>query len=202
MGEVAETSAPVEDADWLSIETPREQAPYADLLFQCMKGSDRVWACNGSYVACRPRDFHDATRSRHAKFLASGHYRHIATHDDVQIFELLPGSPFRRDNRTLIPGQNIGTDMRECAKAAVSRDWVLYHDILEAIASNIKAAYDPGTAQQMFKDCVEYITHLIYLRGGPTVAEVDAGMNSVRVKRGVGSGRVLALPPATSIARV
>src|SRR6186713_2238165 len=61
--------APIED--WLAqppdtvsqpdispvIETQKFAARYDALRFQVMKGTHRVWACDGEYVACRPRDF-------------------------------------------------------------------------------------------------------------------------------------------------
>ena len=181
------------DDDWLRLDTVFKM-PYDSVRFQCMRGTGRVWACDGEYVACRPKDFHDGTRTRHQGFLNSGHYKHVGTFDDVQIFELLPGSPFRRDNRTLIPGVNLYQDMRECAKAATTRDWVLYHDILEAIATNVKAAYDANMAREMFGDIVTQIRNLIQMRGGPSVAEVDAALANVRKRRGVGVDRKILLP--------
>jgi hypothetical protein len=188
----AENTSP-EDFSWLdSVQAVRQ--PWDGVRFLCMRGTSRLWACDGEYVACRPKDFHEATRNRHARFLESGHYKHVGTFDDVQVFELLPGSPFRRDNRTLIPGVNLYRDMRECSVAAVRRDWVLYHDILEAIASNIKAKFDSNNAKLVFEDILNQIEQSIRLRGGPSQAEVDAGISNVRRKRGLGQGRVIALP--------
>lgn len=191
----ADTAAPsTVDGDWL--EVTRIGTPYDGVRFSCMQGSGRVWACDGEYVACRPSGFHDATRRRHDGFLRSGNYRHVGTFDDVQVFELLPGSPFRRDNRTLIPGMNLYEDMREAAKAACSRDWVLYHDILEAMASSVKARFHDGQAKVVFEDILAQIEQSIRLRGGPTQAECDAGIGDVRRRRGVGRGRAIALPSA------
>lgn len=179
-----------EDFSWLQV--PRN--PWDGVRFLCMKGTSRIWACDGEYVACRPKDFHDKTRERHARFLASGHYRHVCTIDDVQIFELLPGSPFRRDNRTLVPGVNLYQDMRECAIAAVSRDWVLYTDILEAIASSVKLNFHEAQAREVWGDILSQIQQSIGLRGGPTQAECGAGLSTIRSRRGVGKARSIALP--------
>jgi hypothetical protein len=197
-GALSAARAVAEAGDWMEprVQTQRTVMPYDVVRFMCMKGTGRVWACDGEYVACRPKDFHEGTNTRHQNFLASGHYKHVGTFDDVQIFELLPGSPFRRDNRTLIPGVNLYQDMRECAKAAVTRDWVLYNDILEEIASNVKARFDIGTAKQVFDDVLGQIFTNIAMRGGPTQAEVDAGLARVRLRRGVGKGKVIALPSA------
>lgn len=189
-------SAPVSDDAWLK--TDAFALPYDAVRFQCMRGTGRVWACDGEYVACRPSGFNPGTAERHASFLASGHYRHVGTFDDVQIFELLPGSPFRRDNRSFIPGVNVWQDMLQCARAAVARDWVLYNDILEEIAKNIKAKYHPDAATQVYGDVLQQIFNSIYLRGGPTQAEVDAGLANVRRARGAGQARVIMIPERTS----
>lgn len=192
-GSETSPSAVAVEGDWL--ETGSQFAtPYAAVRFMCMRGSGRVWACDGEYVACRPGGFHEGTRERHQRFLASGHYKHVGTFDDVQVFELLPGSPFRRDNRTLIPGVNLYQDIRECAIAAVNRDWVLYHDILEAIAENVKARFSGEAANEFWGDVLSSIFQSIARRGGPTQAEVDAGLNRVRMARGLGKGRVIAIP--------
>ncbi len=181
------------EGDWLESDFSGHM-PYDPVRFLCMRGSGRLWACDGEYVACRPNDFHPATRQRHANFLASGHYEHVGTFDDVQIFKLLPGSPFRRDNRTFMPGVNLFQDIREAAKAAVARDWALYNDILEEIAGALKSRFHADQAKTMFDDILQTIFQNIYLRGGPSQAEVDAGLANIRLKRGVGKGRVIALP--------
>ena len=185
--------APAPEADWLKIET-RTKMPYDNVRFMCMQGGGRVWACDGEYVACRPKSFHEGTRTRHENFLASGHYEHVGTFDDVQIFKLLPGSPFRRDNTTFIPGVNLWQDMRQAARAAVARDWVLYTDILEEIASNLKRKIHPDLAKDVWEDTLSQIMQSIYLRGGPSQAEIDAGLSNVRTRRGAAKGRVIAMP--------
>ncbi len=194
VADVAAAASDADDISWLnSVETPIK--PWDGVRFLCMKGTSRIWACDGEYVACRPADFHDKTRERHARFLASGHYKHVGTFDDVQVFELLPGSPFRRDNRTLIPGVNLYQDMREAAIAAVTRDWVLYTDILEAIASNIKAKFHGAQATDVWSDVLGQIEQSIRLRGGPTMAECGAGLSNVRARRGLGQAKAIVLPP-------
>jgi hypothetical protein len=198
--------APVASDDndtWLRIESAFKM-PYDSVRFQCMKGSNRVWACDGEYVAYRPvnhtsgREVNPRTAQRHQSFLDSGHYEHVGTFDEVQIFKLLPGSPFRRDNRVVTPGQNLATDMRECAIAAVRRDWVLYHDILEVVAGNIKSRYDANTAAVVYGDILAYIRNLTEMRSGPIQAEVDAGLASVRKKRGLNAGKKILVPMAQS----
>lgn len=187
--DTAKEVSAAEDFSWLT----SDAKPWDGVRFSCMNGSTRLWACDGEYVACRPKGFHEGTRARHQRFLESGHYVHVGTFDDVQVFQLLPGSPFRRDNRTLVPGVNVYRDMRECAVAAVKRDWVLYHDILEAIASNIKAKFHGAAAGDVYGDILAQIEQSIRLRSGPSQAEIDAGIHNVRKRRGLGQGRVIAL---------
>lgn len=192
--DVAAAASDASDFGWL-VGVQAGLKAWDGVRFACMRGTGRIWACDGEYVACRPKDFHPKTSERHARFLASGHYNHVGTFDDVQVFELLPGSPFRRDNRTLIPGVNLYQDMRECAIAAVKRDWVLYTDILEAVAANIKAKFHEQAARDLWTDVLGQIEQSIRLRGGPTQAECGAGLANVRARRGLGKARAIALPP-------
>lgn len=188
------------ETDWLGIEIPKTKIPYDELRFSCMRGSGRVWACDGEYVAYRPynhaldKDVNTRTAERHANFIAAGHYEHVGTFDEVQIFKLLDGSPFKRNNKTFIPGQNLHQDCRQAAIAACARDWVLYHDILDAVATGLKSYLTPAFAEAQYKDCLEQIFVSIQQRGGPTQAEVDAGFSSVRQRRGIGKGRVILAP--------
>lgn len=185
--------AATESADWLGLEIPKAKIPYDEIRFSVMRGSQRVWACDGEYVACRPAAFNPATHQRHSNFLASGCYEHVGTFDDVQVFKLLDGSPFKRNDKTFIPGQNLHQDMRQAAIAACARDWVLYHDILDAIASGLKNAFTEGFARTVFQDALAQIFVHIQQRGGPTQAEVDAGLSNVRAKRGYGN-KLIAVP--------
>lgn len=196
-------TAPVQESepetDWLGLEIPKTRIPYDELRFSCMRGSGRVWACDGEYVAYRPYNHtldqaaNPATVTRHSNFLAAGHYEHVGTFDEVQIFKLLDGSPFKRNTKTFIPGQNLHNDVRQAAIAACDRDWVLYHDILDAIASGLKTYLTPGMAKQVYDDCLEQVFVNIQQRRGPTQAEVDAGFANVRIQRGYGGGKLIAV---------
>lgn len=224
--DIAALSAKENTLDWLSvepaasegaidlssIETQKQATPWDGLRFQCMKGSSRVWACDGEYVACRPSGFHDGTRYRHERFLRSGHYKHVGTFDDVQVFKLLDGSPFQR--RVVdIREASFYECMRGAAIAAVKRDWVLYTDCLEEIATRIKSTptgtesnavegsiYGDGTlTKDRWEFTLSQIFQQIYMRGGPTQAEVDAGLQSIRRRRGAAASRVIALPSSNRI---
>jgi hypothetical protein len=215
------------EPDWLSIEdtpavsaalagieVPRADAPYEQLRFEVMKGSDRTWACNGRYVACRPSAFHEASRSRHQRFLRAGHYKHIGTFDDVQIFELMPESPFYRTEGNVRAGSWYEL-LRGAAQAAAARDWGAYVDLLEEIASRIKSvptgttgAVEKDLARDKFNDTLEYLEQLIFMRWHSRTdmhkvedwglamqsmkAEIDAGVHNIRVRRGhVPSGKIV-----------
>lgn len=209
--------------DWLAlpdetagVTTERVDAPYKYLRFQVMQGSSRVWACNGRYVACRPAGFNPATRQRHARFLASGHYRHVGTFDDVQVFELTPESPFYRTEGDVRAGSWYEL-LRAAAQAAVARDWAAYVDLLEEIATRLKSTptgatgeVDPGLAKQRFMDTLEHLEQLIFMRWSHNIdmrktedygrafnamkAEIDAGVQIIRQRRGEGRSRMIALP--------
>lgn len=199
--DAAPSAAPaVAEADWLEIEVPKARVPYDELRFSCMRGTGRVWACDGEYVAYRPynhsldKEVNTRTAERHANFLASEHYQHVGTFDEVQVFKLLDGSPFKRNTKTFIPGQNLHEDVRQAAIAACDRDWVLYHDILDAVASGLKTYLTPTFAASKYEDCLATVFVNIEQRGGPTRAEVDAGFGDVRKRRGYGGGKIVAVP--------
>jgi hypothetical protein len=186
-----QTPATTDTADWLEVapelpeylkipeldnpsdgvEVPRAGAALKDIRFEVMKGSGRVWACNGRYVACRPSGFNPATAARHNRFLRSGHYKHVGTFDDVQLFELQPGSPFYRE-----PGDPRAGDLRSliraAAIAAVKRDWGAYVDLLSEIATRLKSSAPADTqgnrdlrwAEDSFNNIREYIEQLAFMR--------------------------------------
>lgn len=229
-------SALESEPDYLSLDPPagagdgieavRADAPYSQIKFEVMKGDgrDRVWACNGRYVACRPSGFHEGTRSRHQKFLRAGHYRHVGTFDDVQIFELKPQSPFYRTEGDVRAGSWYEL-MRAAAIAAVVQDWGAYVDLLSEIATRLKSsptgtesgAVEPAIAKDRFMETLEHLEQLIFMRWRHDIAfkedqdygkamsamraVIDSGVREIRARRGEKPGRLIALPARPMVIR-
>lgn len=206
--------APVDADAWLDL-APGDGTiknttgmPYDALRFQCMRNavSDagvptcRVWACDGEYVAFRPynREFdkkaNPAVQQRHSDFLAAGHYEHLGTFDEVQIFKLLDGSPFKTVHKNYVVGRDYWADIRQAAQIACRREWVDFHDFLEAMAKGIKHGRTAGFAELAWQDALNQIMINIYHRQGPLPAECAAGIQIVRQKRGLARGIVLPNP--------
>ncbi len=194
----------VEAIDWLdaednvvSIETPakmtRDKARFKSMARGAVMGRDRIWACDGEYVAVRLNSANPHTQQRHQKFLESGHYKHVETQDDVQVFKLLDGSPFKRKYQ-FHTGELKDNDVFLLAsKTAVTRDWPAYADILEEMAARIKSRLDAGNAKLAWDEWLERLFENIRMRGGPTQAEVDAGFQRVRMQRGTSKGKLIVL---------
>ena len=206
------------DTDWLEIPSKRKRTrkpkgitpgvklplehKRARAMVKKLSGTDRMWCCDGEYVFFRPTRVvegvktvvaNPTTLQRHQRYIAEGQYTHVETQDDVEIYKLSETSPFARKGVYL--GELKDSDVRrQAAIAAGKRDWVLYVDCLEEMASRIKGRYDPAQARLIYEDHLAYLANLISMRGGPTAAECAAGLANIRQRRGVGTGRVIMLP--------
>ena len=186
--------ATVSDDTWLDIDTieaPKSALPYDSLRFQCMRGSGRVWACDGRYVAYRPfnrefdKEVNPAFQERVERFTRAGHFKHLGTFDEVRIFQLEPESPwYAKTDEAYTAGQSLWGDINHAVKLACARDWVDYTDLIEAMATGMMAGRDPMFARQQWEDAVNQIMVGIYQRGGPLPAEIRAGIQNVQIKRG------------------
>lgn len=165
-------------------------------------GKNRIWACDGEYVWFRPYRYvngekvlvaNPTTFERHKQYLAQGHYVHVETQDDVEVYRVTDESPFKRQGLYLgeIPDNLLP---RMVAKAACRRDWVEYVDILEELAGRLKGQLGPATGKVAYDERLQYISNLISMRGGPSPAECAAGLSMVRAKRGHGGRKVIVLP--------
>jgi hypothetical protein len=184
----------VESANKLTGEKKRAKSMHKGVLKR-----GQTWASDGEYVYFRRKQANPATLERHNRFIANGDFKHTDTQDDVEIYKLMPSSPFKRDQADLsaLPPTVV---RRTAILAACSRDWTLFTDALEDLAFKIKnARYTDGKpasgefAKQLWEQQLEYIFRLIAMRRGPSQAEIDMGMQDVR-KRRLHNNRTLYLP--------
>lgn len=209
MAEVEDTSwleEPVK-TDWLGepvvvVEDPnagKTTQAFRHLIDSCMRGTNRVMACDGHYLAYRPynhefdKQANPATLERFSKFQAAGFYKHLGTYDEVQIYELEEGSPFRHSGAYVV-GVDRWRDIRSAAKAACERNWPEYHDILGGMATAMKGGgRDPHFARAQWNDTLDQVAVTIKQMKGPPDAEVNAGFVGVRRARGISQGQVIAI---------
>jgi hypothetical protein len=165
-----------------------------------LTGANRIWACDGEFVAFRRKKANPEALARHERFLASGDYKFIETQDDVEIYELMPSSPFKRKGELDIYAMRFFDLRREVVRAAVRRDWAIFIDGLEHLAGCIKGQHhgNPGTAGAQYNDLLIYVFNQIAMRGGPSQAEVDREVQALRRRRGARSSPVL-LPAGISL---
>lgn len=189
--------APPAEDDWLNItdaNAGKVTRAFQHLIDSCMRGTDRVMACDGQYLAYRPynrekdKETNPRTKERFQMFIEKGYYEHVGTYDEVQIYELLPGNPYRHDRKQYVVGSDYWKDIKQAAKAAVERKWPDYHDILGAMATALKSGRDPVFAKTMWDDTVNQVCIAIQQMGGaaaPTEREVNEGFVEVRRARGI-----------------
>lgn len=182
------------DEGWLDIKDAnagKVKLSFQHLVDSCMRGTDRVMACDGQYLAYRPynrekdKETNPRTKERFQMFCDKGYYEHIGTYDEVQIYELLPGNPYRHDKKQYVIGQDYWKDIRQAAKAACDRKWSDYHDILGAMATALKTGRDPGFASTMWADTINQVGIMIQQMQGPSEKEVNEGFIEIRRARGI-----------------
>lgn len=206
---------PTTDENWYEIEenanpekqgvqTEKSGMPYDSLRFQCMRGSGRVWACDGRYVAYRPynhaldKQANPALQERIERFTRAGHFKHVGTFDEVMVFQLEPESPwYAKTDEAYTAGLNYWGDIRHAAKLACNRDWGDYYDLLLAMAEGMRAGRDADFARKCWEDAVNQIMVNIYQRQGPLPAEIRAGVDNIRRARGDRAPPVLMVTNAT-----
>lgn len=163
-------------------------------------GTDRVWGCDGEYIyfrrkSCEGPPVRHETLNRHEAFLARGHYKYVGTWDDVEVYELLEGSPFKRNAAVDLYSIDLPNLRRVAIRAACAHDWPTYVDALEEVASRIKSRYHSDYAAQEYENHLAHIENMVRLRGGPGRPIRDAQVQNVMRKRGQGRGRRIILPP-------
>lgn len=209
---LGEPVVPEGDDDWLeigSIEAPKSKVPYDGLRFACMRGSGRVWACDGEYVAYRPynhvldKAVNPAFEERIAKFRSLGNMKHVGTFDEVEVYQLLEGNPWKATiDEVYTAGQSLWKDIRHAAKLVHAREWREYVDLLEAMATGMKAGRNPEFARQAWEDAVNQIMITVYQGHGPLPVEIRAGVENVMRSRGGARSQTLLVTDITQTGNV
>jgi hypothetical protein len=210
-----ETLPVVAGEEWLiqDANAGKVKLAFQHLVDSCMRGTDRVMACDGQYLAYRPynrekdKETNPRTKERFQMFMEKGYYQHLGTYDEVQIYELLPGNPYRHEAKQYIIGQDYWKDIRKAATAAMHRAWTDYHDILGAMATALKSGRDPAFAKMMWDDTVNQVCATIgQMRQGnpdaPTEKEVNEGFIEVRRARGITGRNGMVLLNANALQKV
>lgn len=197
----AKVAPAVEADDWLDIRDANEHKTvlaFQHMIDQCMRGTNRVMATDGKYLAYRPynrafdKETNPRTKERMNMFREKGFFRHLGTYDEVEIYELMPGNPYYHEGeKAYVVGTNYWADIRTAAKLACERKWPEYHDFLGGMATALKGGNrDVNFARTMWEDTVNQVTGMVnQIRQGnssvPTEKEINEGFIEVRRARGI-----------------
>jgi len=165
----------------------RQRAPS---MSRGILGKKRVWASDGEFVYFRRAKSNPATLQRHEAFLKTGDYQHVETQDDVEIYKLMPSSPFARRQRNLAELDDYNV-RRQAALAACRREWGLFIDALEELSGRIKSRWAGAMATTVYDENLTAIFLAIDMRGGPSKAEIDREFAAARQRRGADRKRLL-----------
>lgn len=194
MSEVSSTS-------WLDAHTvePATPAPSKDKKRGKAMAAKRTksWDCDGEFVFYRPKLANPAIKQRLTDQLARGELKYMATSDDVQIYAVQKSSPFARPALSL-QQIDLQTLCREIRVAAIKRQWTLFLDGLEELASRFKNSVmsdgrppEPAFAKQLYQDRLTHLFNMISMAGGPSQMEIDREVQALRAKRGAESRRIM-----------
>lgn len=169
-------------------------------------GKGRTWHSDGKYVWFRRKKANPATTDRLNAHIAKGEIKHLATSDDVEIYEVQEASPFFRAQAQDLMKLDFTSVKWAAIRSAKRRDWVGFVDGLSEIASRIKnRVYTDGGqatgefARLQYSETLGYVMKLVSMAGGPSRDEIDREVHNVQVKRGSGRNSMLVLPPPTPI---
>lgn len=162
-------------------------------------GKKKIWASDGSHVWFRRKMANPATLERHERFLSTGEYKYLGTQDDVEIYQLMPNSPFKRVEAVDFGALKFFDARRQTIRAAVRRDWSTFIDGLEHLAGGIKGSYDPAMAKTVYNDLLSYVFVQIAMRGGPSQEEVDREVAALRKRRNAVRSTSLLMPAGIAL---
>ena len=185
--------------DWLDIRSGGKKltrdTTRAPTMQKSALGRTRVWASDGEYVYFRRKKSNPETLKRHEAFLKTGDYQHVQTQDDVEIYKLMPSSPFARPQHdlTTLDAYNV---RRAAALAACRREWATFIDALSELSTRIKSQYHDSFARTVYEENLTAVFLAIDMRGGPSRTEIDREVKALRTRRGDDRNRLLVLPPS------
>lgn len=169
-------------------------------------GKGRTWHSDGKYVWFRRKKANPATTQRLNDHLAKGEIKFIVTSDDVEMYEVLPHSPFFRGEQQDLMQVNFTTLKWIAIRAAKAGKWEKFVDTLSEIASRIKGkVYSDGGqatgefARMIYSESLNYIFRLASMAGGPAREVIDQEVQAVQSRRGSQRSEII-LPPPTPIA--
>lgn len=169
-------------------------------VVKSLVGKSKTWACDGEYIALRRKQANPATLERHERMLRDGEYKHVDTQDDVELYRLMPSSPFKRAEPVNFAELRFYDARRHTIRAAVARDWATFIDGLEYLAGMLKGQYDSSTAKAVYQDMLQYVFIQIDMRGGPSRTECDREVAALRTRRGdKRSSPVILMPPGVAV---
>ena len=189
------------DTSWLDSPTVRIEAPA--LPKDSKRGKTmsakrrKAWDCDGEFVYYRPKLANPATKERLLQQLAKGELKHTLTHDDVQVYAVQTSSPFARPALNM-QAIDLQTLCREIRMAACKRQWPVFLDGLEELASRFKNCTmsdgkppEPSFAKMLYSERLAHIFNMIRMSGGPSQEEVDREVQALRQRRGADVKRIL-----------
>lgn len=172
-------------------------------------GKGRTWHSDGKYIWFRRKKANPATTQRLNSHIEKGEIKFLVTSDDVEMYEVLPNSPFHRRSAQDLMQVDLSSLRWIAIHAAKQRDWVAFVDSLSELASRVKGKVysDGGTAtgefaRQLYTESLNYLFHLVSASGGPQREEIDREVQNVQIARGLSRGSHIVLPPAQPIESV
>lgn len=165
-------------------------------------GKGRTWHSDGKYIWFRRKKANPATTQRLNDHLAKGEIKFIVTSDDVEMYEVLPHSPFFRGEQQDLMRVDYTTLKWIAIRAAKVGKWEKFVDTLSEIASRIKGKiYSDGGqatgefARMVYNEQLTYIFRLAAMAGGPARETIDREVQAVQSRRGSQRSGIILPPP-------